>query len=136
MSLQWSEGLATGFSKIDEQHKELINRYNDLLKACKDGRGRQEVGEVLDFLGSYVVYHFDEEEKLMAETLYPETDLHIKQHKLLIEKVQELQKDISENGSSVSVLININTTLLNWLVAHIKEIDIQLGSFLQQKVKA
>ncbi len=136
MSLQWSESLATGFGKIDEQHKELINRYNDLLKACKEGRGRREIGEVLEFLGSYVVHHFSEEEQLMTKFAYPGIDQHVQQHKLLVEEVQKLQKDMSENGPSVSVLININTTLLNWLVAHIKDIDMQLGAFLQQHGKA
>ena len=134
MSLQWTEDLSVGFGQIDDQHKELIDRYNDLLKACKEGRGRREVSEVLSFLGNYVSHHFGEEEQLMSESGYPEINQHIEQHTLLIEQVQNLQKDLVENGPSVSVLVNINTTLLNWLVAHIKNTDVQLGTFLQQRV--
>lgn len=33
MVFRWSESLAVGHDTIDEQHRELIDRFSDLLEA-------------------------------------------------------------------------------------------------------
>lgn len=58
MSLVWTESLAVGHGLIDVQHRELFQRYNSLLQACKEGHGREELEPALDFLAEYVTKHF------------------------------------------------------------------------------
>ena len=64
MAIEWRESLATGHEEIDNQHKELFKRFNNLLTACNKGKGNEEVGNLLKFLSDYVVSHFAAEEQL------------------------------------------------------------------------
>lgn len=43
MAIEWTDELATGVNKIDNQHKELFKRINNLLDACNQGKGKDEV---------------------------------------------------------------------------------------------
>lgn len=35
MSMAWSEDLAIGVAQIDQQHRELFRRFDDLLEAIR-----------------------------------------------------------------------------------------------------
>ena len=39
MGIAWRESLAIGVPEIDRQHKELLSRFDSLLKACEAGKG-------------------------------------------------------------------------------------------------
>lgn len=58
MNIEWNDKLAIGNSEIDGQHKELFTKFNVLLEACKQGKGKEEVNTLLSFLGEYVVSLF------------------------------------------------------------------------------
>ena len=53
MAVQWSENLAVGVNMIDEQHKGIFSRINNLMNAMSQGKGKEEVGKVLEFLADY-----------------------------------------------------------------------------------
>ena len=57
MALQWTSDFSVGETTIDHQHMELFQRFNDLLDACRQGRGKERVSLLLDFLDQYVVFH-------------------------------------------------------------------------------
>lgn len=71
MSIQWRKSYEIGVEEIDSQHKELFKRIRDLLDACSQNKGRQEVSKMIDFLEEYVDIHFTSEEKLHVKNLYP-----------------------------------------------------------------
>lgn len=130
MALTWTEDLAVGYGLIDTQHKELFARYNSLLQACKEGKGREAIEPVLDFLMEYVKVHFAEEERFMARYAFPERDEHVQQHRELFRHVDEVRRELQEKGASVAVITSINHSLLNWLLRHVKLTDVKLGRFL------
>ncbi|MEK7700013.1 MAG: hemerythrin domain-containing protein [Planctomycetota bacterium] len=68
MAVQWSENLAVGVTMIDDQHKGIFSRINTLMSAMSQGKGKEEVGKVLEFLADYTKKHFSAEEKLMMES--------------------------------------------------------------------
>ena len=70
MRVQWSDDLTTGIDKIDNQHKNLIIKVNELLQAINAGKGKRQIGSMLEFLGEYVVEHFSTEEEYMKEYNY------------------------------------------------------------------
>ena len=130
MALAWTEDLSVGYGHIDLQHKELFSRYNDLLIACKEGKGREAIEPLLGFLFEYVTSHFAEEENLMFRHGYPEREEHMKQHRDLVIQIVAVQKKLQERGASVEVITAIDHTLLNWLLNHVKQVDVKLGRFL------
>ena len=52
----WNAGLETGIPKIDEQHKELFRQIETLMDKTNSDR----LQETIDFLGNYVVKHFND----------------------------------------------------------------------------
>lgn len=130
MAFVWTEDLAVGYGLIDEQHKELFARYNNLLDACKAGKGRATIASLLDFLVEYVTVHFAEEERFMMRYAYPERNEHLQQHRELIRHVDEVRRELQENGASLFVITSITQTLFNWLLKHVKQTDVKLGRFL------
>ncbi len=64
--MEWTGDLAVGINKIDEQHRELFKRINDLLLAIREQRCRAEIDKTIEFLDDYARFHFSEEEQRMG----------------------------------------------------------------------
>jgi hemerythrin len=129
---EWRESLAIGVEEIDNQHKELIRRFDDLLSACGEGgKGMAELKGLLTFLDDYIVEHFRDEEKLQESSGYPEFEEHKKLHDAFIERIFELQNEILIEGMAVHHVLETNNILLKWLINHISVEDKKLGKFLR-----
>lgn len=133
VGIKWSETLATGVTKIDEQHKELFTRVNSLLEAMSQGKGKEEIGKVVKFLGDYVVGHFSMEEALMDKENYPDKINHKAQHKAFINEFQQIKKELETGSPSTIALIQTQRKIVDWLTNHIGATDKKLGDFLKKK---
>lgn len=131
MSIEWREDLATGNVEIDNQHKELFKRFNTLLAACNAGKARNEVGNLLNFLGDYVKSHFATEERLQVKHGYPGYAAHKQQHTEFISDLRNLEQQIATEGAGVSLVIQTNQMIVNWLIGHISKTDKALADFLK-----
>jgi len=134
MAILWTPDLATQVDEIDSQHRELFKRINDLLEACRQGRGKEEVQKVIRFLEEYVVTHFGEEEKYMENYHYPEYRDHKAQHKEFMKNFSELKQQFDAEGPGVHIVISTNQIVVDWLRTHIRRLDKALGAFLQAKL--
>ena len=50
MRAEFDESLVTGNEMIDGQHKELIQKINDLLDSCEENGGKAAAVRMLNFL--------------------------------------------------------------------------------------
>lgn len=57
MGIEWRDSLSIGVKEIDDQHKQLLSHFDQLLKACETGKGREELATLLNFLDQYVIKH-------------------------------------------------------------------------------
>ncbi len=89
----WNEQLSVGIPAIDDQHKELIKKINDLTDTIFKDEDREKVLEFIDFLDNYVTAHFSHEEALMLEADYPEIVSHTRKDAAFITR-QYLQKTL------------------------------------------
>lgn len=97
--LVWSEECQIGVAEIDGQHQELFRRANHLMHAVSNRERQQDVAELLDFLSSYVVLHFNAEEELMRTHHYPFLAAQQFQHEKLKDyfaKIRQEQLETSE----------------------------------------
>ncbi len=133
MAIQWTEELAVGEQLIDTQHQEIFRRISTLLDACNKGKGKEAVGDVLNFLGNYVVEHFGAEEKLMQQYDYPEYPQHKQMHEAFIKKFEELKEDYEKNGVALNLVIQTNRFVVGWLNDHIRNVDKKLGKFIAEQ---
>lgn len=133
MGVQWRDSMSVGVEQIDNQHKELLSRFDSLLSACEAGRGVAELKSLQTFLGVYVFTHFNDEERLQQLYKYPAYEAHKADHVYFVEQVMKLMAETEEEGISTRHVIKTNNLLLNWLLNHISIVDSQLGAFLMSK---
>ncbi|AQQ70612.1 McHr [Limihaloglobus sulfuriphilus] len=131
--IEWDNSLSTGVEFIDEQHKMLLEKINDISKAVEADRGPEKIGDMLDFLLEYSDFHFNAEESHMREMAYPDLEAHRQQHKEFVETIKELIRDFLEDGPTRELAEAVNTMLVNWLRKHIKTVDAKLAVFLNEK---
>ena len=126
--MDWDKGLETGIEIIDNQHKKLISLVNDLHGAMKGGKGRLVIGDTLEELATYTVYHFGTEEKAFDRYSYPETAAHKFQHAELIRQVGELMASFKKG--ELTITIDTLQFLTDWVRTHIRQEDMAYVPFL------
>jgi hemerythrin len=131
--MQWDDSLSVGVELIDEQHKTWIQRFNDVSAAIEAMHGPQRIAEALGFLRDYTLFHFATEERSMAEHAYPEAEVHKTKHEELKHTLGDLESEYQEEGATHILADSIDTFMTNWLVTHIREVDMKFGAFLKDK---
>ncbi len=64
---------------------------------------------------------------------YPGLEDHKTKHQELKDTLADLEQDFGEEGATPALAEAINTFLGNWLVKHIKSVDVEFGAFLKEK---
>ena len=136
MTLQWTKSLSVGVEIIDAQHRELFRRFGDLIDACHEHHGEEKIAELLAFLDEYVIFHFGEEQKLMTHYEYPGFESHRREHESFIRRLQFLEQDMAARGPTQALVSQTVRILLNWIVKHIKSVDVELGAYLKPRLDA
>jgi hemerythrin len=137
MRLVWNnQKYATGFDNIDRQHQGLFKAVNELLAACKavGGSASQEAHEkaleIIDFLASYVIEHFRDEEELMEEVQSPMRIQNKAAHKHFLQKFEAMRGKIERHGLTRIIVVQLEIFLCGWLIEHIKKVDITLRDYV------
>ncbi len=133
MSLvQFDPVLLTGVEDIDAQHRELFQRIGQLLEASRTRRSREEVVRLLEFLGRYVVEHFAEEERIMADARYPKIEGHRAEHHQFMRELEILRHELKTEGPTNLFVIRVGNRVTEWLRGHIYRTDRTLGDWLKR----
>ena len=131
--IQWSDDLSVGIDLIDQQHQMLIERINDVSAAVEAHHGVEKIAKTLDFLVEYTRFHFSTEEQHMKTHGYPGLEDHHAKHKELKSTLADMERDFREEGATHGLADSLNTLLGNWLIKHIKGVDLPFGTFLREK---
>ncbi|WP_028829579.1 bacteriohemerythrin [Proteocatella sphenisci] len=131
MAFKWKDSLTTGNTTIDSQHKELVNAANELLEACSQGKGREEIVRTGKFLLGYTKKHFGDEERLQLKSKYPDYDNHKKLHEILVKEVNNLVSDLESQGPTVVLVGKINNLISGWVFDHISREDIKVATHIK-----
>ena len=124
MAIEWNETMKTGVREIDDAHKTLIMWINKLNIAMKTGTGRQEVINILNFLGTYATKHFSHEEGCMMQYNCPTAQANKKAHAEFLIYFATMKKKIeASEGATISNVLEISNALSDWLKNHIMKID-------------
>jgi hemerythrin len=125
--------LETGNAEIDSQHRDLFDRIDKLLSASRDRRSRGEVGQMLTFLGQYVVQHFAAEDRLMSISGYPDADVHRAEHARFVEEYGKLFREFKSEGPTSLFVIRVGNRVTAWLRDHIYRTDRELVDWINQQ---
>ncbi|MCU6762249.1 McHr [uncultured Roseburia sp.] len=130
MKAEFTDNLITGNEMIDSQHKELIDKINQLLKSIETSGEKLAAVKMLNYLSDYVDYHFSAEEKLQEEINYPGIADHKKQHEILKNTVTDLFHMLEEEeGPSPAFVEQLNNKVIEWLYTHIQGFDRSVAEY-------
>jgi hemerythrin len=136
MITSWNEEMATGFDEIDSQHKDLLRKVDDLLRASKALRGHEEIARLIWFLKRYVRKHFRDEERLQLTSGYPGYQLHKAQHDHFYREVNRLEARFAKEGPNTNLIVQAIQMMCAWLHDHFHRVDMELVAYLREVNKS
>ncbi|MHB8766817.1 MAG: bacteriohemerythrin [Deferrisomatales bacterium] len=126
--LQWHDRVyAVGIPEVDRQHRQLFQMINDAYDAA-DGGDPRRIGAVLQGMAEYARDHFTLEERLMRESGYDRTDLHLGEHDAFAARARAYEEAAAAGRPPEGR--EVFRFLAEWLSAHILEVDARLASHL------
>jgi len=130
-----SKDMEVGVNKIDEQHKELINRINAVTSMGAHAVSVEETQKTINMLGEYIVKHFNDEEAMQIQSDYPKYWEHKQQHEFFKAEYRKLKDTFLKYGPSAQFTLDMNKSLVNWIVRHIKSVDVEFGKYYNAQNK-
>ena len=130
MKYELTDDLLTGNALIDSEHRELFAAVNNLMDACAQGKGRDQIQKTVQFLGDYVAKHFRDEEGLQTKSNYPGYPAHKQFHDGYRRKLAETTQVLTREGPSVKALGDLNGVVAI-LVSHIRTEDRRLARHIK-----
>lgn len=119
--MPWSSELEVGIELIDEQHRWLVDKTNQLYdRLAGTDADPDEVGEVLEGLMDYTMNHFIAEEDIFRRLGYPESEAHKAQHDRFTAQIMDLLHRHEAGERSGSETLEL---LADWLTHHILKVD-------------
>ena len=133
---EWKEKYSVGVEKFDKQHKQLLKIGRDLVSAFENmEKGIDQydlIVELLQEMQEYTEYHFESEEKAMAEIEYPELEKHKEVHQKFVNKLKNIDlENIDEDQKQFSM--ELLDFVANWIEQHILGEDQKYKPFFADK---
>jgi hemerythrin len=127
----WTPAMQTGITAIDAQHRGLVDYVNRLHEAMRAGKGREEIGPVLEGLAAYAVEHFGTEERAFLTCGYPDREAHVAEHEAFKAKVSAFMQAYARGELTLG--LDTLVFLMDWVKNHISASDMRYVPFLKGK---
>jgi len=135
LDITWVADYETGNKIVDNDHKQIFELVKKVLDNAFENR-TEKVNTSIEFLAQYVLQHFANEEKLMDESNYPEAATHKALHSAFVKSVVALQEKVKKEGDTLNIGMEINTTVIGWLMDHVLGRDKLLAGHYKEWQKA
>jgi len=119
----WKSSFAIGIEEIDRQHKLLFTYLNEALAHATETAG------IFGKLKAYAGEHFAGEEKLMRKINYPSLEVHLRQHRLFEDQIEQLEKAL--DNSEKQTIITLVSFLKDWFLEHILVEDTNYANYMR-----
>ena len=126
--LQFTEDMKIGIPHIDSQHRSLVDFVNKAAALSAADPTKEEMKECLDFLGNYVVQHFQDEEQAQIESKYPRYNEHKEIHDEFVGTFKSLYAEFERSGPTEELATILANQVSNWVMTHIQMEDMVFGS--------
>jgi len=129
----WQDRFFIGVAQIDEHHLHLVELLNKTHRDFLRQAPPDILAELFEELIDYATYHFAAEEKVMAESGFPDIQQHQQKHAEFSTQLIEMHDNYLKKQKPF--FLEILTFLQNWLESHILQADGELGRFLAKTNK-
>jgi len=129
----WDEHLKIGIQELDEQHRQLVEKMNDMSRCIGEGKGASQLKEILDFISNYSKEHFRTEEGYMERYDYPNLHEQQEHHRGFKKDIKEVMNRVEDEGFTEDIAEKINEYIIRWFLRHLRYEDQKFGEFLKKK---
>lgn len=129
--INWEDSFSVGYRAMDEEHMRLVELVNELHDNLLAGCSMTLIEAGFHRVARHTADHFRHEERLMAESDYPDIDNHMLAHQQLVYQLADLLTMI-DAGEPVFT-VELAEFLKIWLLNHILTMDKKLGAYLAQQ---
>lgn len=130
--IEWKPELDVLVESMNNEHKRWIGYINTLYESNKAKRSPSEILHAYDNMSDYTREHFGHEEEYLQRIDYPMFDVHKQEHTVFLEKIRDEKSKF--NGTEFHT--DFFDFLGDWLLRHIKIVDIRYGEYTQRMKKA
>jgi hemerythrin len=132
--LVWDHRLELGIKVIDDQHKRLFEKIDELLvTAGRQGSKKDVLDGFMAYLSEYVDMHFRTEEKWMLDSGYPEYLGHKVAHDIFRAELDLLMTDYRSRRYDKIIIDRVCETATNWLSRHIYQQDMAMATWFRDQ---
>lgn len=124
--------LKTGNRDIDEQLQTLFSMVNEILFSADLARSHEQFRRAVNFMVSYLEYHFAAEELAMLERGYDSRRFHTAFHDHVRREARAIAANIGRKGSTEEAQSAIFFMLEDWVEYHVRDSDRQLATYLRE----
>lgn len=136
----WKESYRVGVEKIDTQHQELFQRVSEFLEsfAGEDSWDKKiaKVKETSEFMQSYVVEHFSDEEVYQKEINYMRSEKHHQIHEEFKAEVTKMSQKLVDSNYNEEIAQEFGGKLMTWLIYHVAIEDQKIGDYVRGERKS
>lgn len=131
----WKEHYRVGNELIDTQHQELFARVANFIRVVQgEGSWEERLAEVektLEFMQSYVIIHFADEEELQRKVGYPGLEKHAAVHANFRAEIEQLAARVAQEGFDEEMMQEFAARVMTWLIMHVGKEDQRIGEFIR-----
>ena len=127
----WEDNYKICVAQIDVQHRMLLKLIDIIHEGVESRIEKSVLKDLLVKLAEFTRMHFWMEEQLMIEHEYPDFKRHHKEHRELLEHLNDLV-DFVSNAKYPTFYSDYDIST-DWALIHIAEQDNTFGEFLNDK---
>jgi len=120
----WGDRLDLGDDALDREHHLQFALVSGATEAMEQGRPWM-ARRLIEQLAGYSAAHFAGEELLMENAEYPQIDDHRREHRSMLEHVEEIRQLL--DGGEHDLAVPMALDLMNGLASHISASDRQFA---------
>lgn len=124
------ENFRTGIDRVDEQHREMIECYNDLEFAVATAAPHNHRVAALESLLDATRRHFHFEETLLKANAYPDLVRHCQEHVVLLAQIEDWTRRLRDD--ELNLTRDTMRLIRDWLVDHMVGSDQHYIAHIQQ----
>lgn len=128
--MNWTVKYLVGVPQLDKDHEVIFEELEKLYYLLKECGSQEDMLEQALLVRKEARLHFAGEEALMEWLGYHEIDLHIAEHKMLMDQINSLLDEIRE-GLLPSEK-ELQSFVEDWLYRHIRDEDMQYARMVEQ----
>ncbi len=121
-------------NRVHFEEVDIVNNIYDLILRLEQGEHcREELLEALTLFVEHTEKHFANEERLMAEAMFPAQHCHESEHQAALTTIRKVVEMYREQGNLNNLKQFFGQELVAWLNNHIATMDMVTATFLSQQ---